>query len=137
MSVMGAFLHSPVTVNAGVWVGSCRLQDSEQDRLDGGERSGEGLLVVGGPSCPPLPGMGHLPHILTVALGLVSLLLPGELLELASADLWGEAPSLTQTIMDMCFSTATFKAEVWGFMWSILPLIGKPKGPSVDLGMWR
>lgn len=83
-----------------------------------GKGSVEGLLVVEEAPVHPSLGWGHLLYLLTVALWLVPLLPTGDLLELTPSDHGGEALRLTKTRKDMCFSTATFTAEVWVFMWS-------------------
>lgn len=78
MSVKGCVSSlTPSLVNASVWVGKLPSAESgEQYRLGGGKGCGEGLLVVGESSCPPLSGRGAS----AMALGLVPLLLSGVLL---------------------------------------------------------
>lgn len=99
------------------------------------------------PSHPSL-GWGHLPPIPAVVLGLVPLLLPGECLALLCLSGRGAlAHRSPQTGKDMCFSTAHFKAKVWGFTWPSLPLtrqtqraqcgLGEVGTTPLSVGAWR
>lgn len=112
VSVKGAFLRC--------LGGSCLLQNTEQGRPGGG--GGE--------------RMGHLPHLLTVALGWSSFPPWGAPWTRPTWPL-GRGALTPSSQKGHCFSMATFRAEVWGLMWSTLPLAWPTQELSVDLGRVR